>query len=314
MTADSPAKPRRWKTVWRWFVRWVALMTLAGIAVRLTLQDRFPIISVFYYATPLPLVLFGSVTMTVVSIVEKRHANLAFWLCLTIPIAIWWLKADWQFSAKSPSDDDIIVLFANTSHNTSPRRLIQLIQGSKPDIIGLAETHTDSKQFWESSVPGYQIVFEKTTLKLLSKKPMGNGVSFEIGHGTVLRECPVNVNGNAILCQIVDFTSNPFISRKPMLDRLTEMGAERTHDNLLIMGDFNTPADSIHFEPLRRQHQNLFEATGNGYQPTWPNLFPVLALDQMWINEKLEPISCEHHFLTDSDHLAVVGRFRVRSK
>lgn len=295
-----------------WLNRVVVGSTLMAIIIRLSLKDHVPGLSVFYYATPLAVILIGSVISLVFAIVAKRRYGFVIWLIASVSVGLWWWRTELIFSSKAAQEDDVVVLFANIAHQENPTGLLKLIKDIQPDMIGLVETHPDRNgTVWQQWLPEYEIAFAETTNKLLAKKIVSPPQSREIGVGSVLREIKVEVRGQIIHCQIVDITSNPFHSRKPILRQLADLADTHSGENLLMMGDFNTPPESVHFLPIRKSHQNLFEQVGSGIRATWPDVLPVLSLDQIWSNRNLEGVSCRHHNQSGSDHRAVVGHFRL---
>jgi endonuclease/exonuclease/phosphatase family metal-dependent hydrolase len=74
---------------------------------------------------------------------------------------------------------------------------------------------------------------------------------------------------------------------------------------VVLMGDFNTPSDSVHFDSLRQGFQNAFETGGNGNAATWPVPLPVLAIDHIWTNRLVRVHSARHAGSVQSDHKAV---------
>jgi endonuclease/exonuclease/phosphatase family metal-dependent hydrolase len=108
---------------------------------------------------------------------------------------------------------------------------------------------------------------------------------------------------------VVDFDARPGYSRIPGLKLLSDLTEGLKGQPVLIMGDFNTPPDSIGFLPLRKHLRQTFETVGHGYAPTWPFPVPVLQLDQMWVNEELKTGSCHHGNCWASDHRPVVAEF-----
>jgi vancomycin resistance protein VanJ len=78
---------------------------------------------------------------------------------------------------------------------------------------------------------------------------------------------------------------------------------------LIIAGDFNTPRDSVLFDPMRTHHSNAWEKAGSRGADTWPWPVPVLSLDQVWSNQWLKPLRCQTAGNWRSDHLWIEAEF-----
>ncbi|HVJ67010.1 MAG TPA: endonuclease/exonuclease/phosphatase family protein, partial [Caulifigura sp.] len=110
-----------------------------------------------------------------------------------------------------------------------------------------------------------------------------------------------------------DIAANQFYQREPHLRELAKRAGLRKNP-VIIIGDFNTPMDSVHLGLLRNMGlTEAFESAGSGYQPTWPVPCPVLSLDQIWLDPRLQPISCSRHWSWRSDHAAAVAVIRPTS-
>ena len=111
---------------------------------------------------------------------------------------------------------------------------------------------------------------------------------------------------------VIDVRSDPRFSREPAFDRIEELVTQYSDRPLIIAGDFNTPLESIYLARLRQRMQNAFEARGSGLRDTWPVLLPVLSLDQVWANDRVDWHRCEHGWSLSSDHRPVLATFSTR--
>lgn len=107
----------------------------------------------------------------------------------------------------------------------------------------------------------------------------------------------------------VDFRVLWIESRGPAFAELTEAVRPHLGRNLIVLGDFNTPRESVFFIPLRAEMTHAFEAAGRGLAETWPLPLPMLNLDQIWTNRGLRVRHCEHGYSFRSDHRAVIADF-----
>ena len=115
-------------------------------------------------------------------------------------------------------------------------------------------------------------------------------------------------SGPALDVILVDIRSQPWLSRKAPL-RTVFREAFRGRPTL-VMGDFNTPADSHLLEQaVAGRLKPAHESATPGFRETWPWGIPLLTLDQIWTGGGLTPLSL-HKEIRHSDHAfveAVIG-------
>jgi vancomycin resistance protein VanJ len=81
--------------------------------------------------------------------------------------------------------------------------------------------------------------------------------------------------------------------------------------SFVIMGDFNTPIESVFLEPLRDNYLNTIEQGGRGFDCTWPVPCPVLTIDQMWVNQSWKVQSSQLGWTWVSDHRPIVSEISL---
>jgi vancomycin resistance protein VanJ len=79
------------------------------------------------------------------------------------------------------------------------------------------------------------------------------------------------------------------------------------NEPVVIMGDVNTPSDSVQFRTLRKKFRNAFETGGRGNVTTWPMPCPVLAIDHIWTSGRVEVPRAWHVSSLQSDQAAVIA-------
>jgi endonuclease/exonuclease/phosphatase family metal-dependent hydrolase len=104
----------------------------------------------------------------------------------------------------------------------------------------------------------------------------------------------------------VDFDGDPRQTRRAPFEQLYQIVKPHVNEPLIVMGDFNTPIDSVFFEKLRGQLQGAFETAGSGNAATWPMVAPIMSLDHVWLSKHFRVVRCEHRTSIYSDHRAVV--------
>lgn len=82
----------------------------------------------------------------------------------------------------------------------------------------------------------------------------------------------------------------------------------------MMIGDFNTPYESMHFDNFREAYQS-FHNVSEGFAATWPKGLPLLELDQIWVKSEITPISLKKFFYKDySNHDMLIGSFEFTVK
>jgi endonuclease/exonuclease/phosphatase family metal-dependent hydrolase len=109
----------------------------------------------------------------------------------------------------------------------------------------------------------------------------------------------------------VDLPSDPRLERGPLLDRARRWAESRGDVPLVTLGDFNTPFDASGFDAWRAAFRHAFATSGSGWAPTWPMPIPVLEIDHVWTNSRIDVSRCEHGLSLASDHRPVLFEFDV---
>ena len=117
------------------------------------------------------------------------------------------------------------------------------------------------------------------------------------------------VRGHLLTILQVDVAPQPFRRRIYAFTELAAIIRPHLGENVLVLGDFNTPRESVSLDPLRAEMTQAFESAGDGLAETWPMPLPVLSLDQIWSGRRLRPVWCEHGYSARSDHRAVIADF-----
>lgn len=313
----APVQPpeRGTDRYWRAAVLFTGALTLAGWLVRLTVKDRWLFLSTVFYATPLPLLTVGSLVCLVCEWRLKRRWRMRCWAVALMLSLSTWAMTDWRDQPQSSDPQELTVLFWNVARKKDMAPAADYIRKVDADIVGLVEAgwaNEERRNFWSSHCPNHDISLLGGGLVLMSKGPSGKAKPGKLGAESIYRQIDCQVQGHDINCVVVDLKSDPYYSRKPVLGQLSAELAAFQSRPIIVMGDFNTPVDSLHYAPLRESMQEAFETSGKGYAPTWPWPAPVLWLDQIWVSRSIEVLSCQRLQPVHSDHCPVLCRIRIR--
>jgi endonuclease/exonuclease/phosphatase (EEP) superfamily protein YafD len=202
------------------------------------------------------------------------------------------------------------LFFWNAAHNKRAGEITGYIQKFNADIIGIVEAGTRTKKtrsVWKNAFPDYNVellageMAFMTTGEILSKK---SGFLGRHGRFNLIK---VALNGEQFYVVLVDIDGDPLRSRAPAFEPLAKMIRAYSRDNLIVMGDFNTPLDSVLFDSFRQYLTHAFESGGRGFAETWPIPLPVLTIDHIWVNKGARVASCELNWSRLSDHRSVVA-------
>lgn len=284
-----------------------------GLGLRMTTRDRIPYVATVHYALPLPVITVfaaASAALLLGRRVAGRAAGVVFaasflWCGLT--------HVRWRTTDDTASS--VRVAFWNVSRGARGwSKIAGELQQTEADIVGLVEAglRTRMQDYWKAQFPDHQTIALRGGMALFVRGEILEDERRVLATGGETNRLVVRCGGGEWVVWIVDMHSDPLRPRGPTLTALAEAVEPDLGRPLLIMGDFNTPADSRWFDRFRSefQLQHAFETAGSGYAATWPVPCPVLTLDQVWADRSVEVLSCRHEWSTRSDHRKVVLQVR----
>lgn len=102
---------------------------------------------------------------------------------------------------------------------------------------------------------------------------------------------------------VADVRSQPWISREQAMAAILRAAGD--DPRAIILGDFNTPPESVWFREWRTRGFSLAnDGPRRGFRETWAYGLPLLTLDHVWLAPGWRPLRCERLRL-GSDHLGV---------
>jgi vancomycin resistance protein VanJ len=306
-----------------WLVPGVLLsIWLIAVLVRVLVQDRSLELAYFYYATPPTVLTLLALAAAVWWLVTRHWRRALLPLALTLASGIWAYRTTWSRHEPAPRAADAVrVLFWNAAHGTFGwPRVAERIRRSGADVVALDEGedgHSDMAAVWRQLLPEYRAyLFDKgvTLLARIEASPCDYGMlggDYQMAFGWYTH-CEVSTPAGLLQLVLVDFENTRKRSRDLPLHQLESRLEPLADQPVLIVGDLNTPTDSVFLGPLRQTFRNAFESVGSGYAATWPVPVPLLVIDQAWFNEGVEVSRCELGWSWISDHRAVMLDVSVR--
>ena len=303
----SPKNGSWWQRVRVWSVRGLILVVVIGVMARLV-RDHFIGFSTLYYALPLPLLAIATLAL---SCLERREwKRMCRWGFCTLLLGLGIVTADWRGLPDRSDTKDLKVVFWNACRiHRGWDEVTAEVRSWDADVVALVEAgigqREELRQHWKDGCPGYKVSILGAGIVLLTRGEAGKSTVHEFRDGSRARQVTATVNGQSLNLVIVDIQANPFSSRKEPLAELFEAVAPMADRSTLVLGDFNTPADSALLEPMRAKYTMSFDVAGQGYRATWPLPLPVLAIDQVWTSSSVDVTSCKHLWTNASDHRPV---------
>ncbi len=280
-------------------------LIVLGVVFQLLIRDRYPFPwAGIFYALPRPL-LCGLAIIGCALSRGKLHRGL--WAGLTLALAGWVAAQDIAWNApRIAGGASRTVVFWNVGHDLVDDVTLgdEFLQ-QEPAVLGLVETGPLPPEWlseWETRHPEYEFFLPGAGCLLAVRGKILDGGRVSLAGRGHLVWVDAEIDGTRVRAAVVDIHANPWVSRKEPLHELTEWLAGGNGNPQIVMGDFNTPDDSVWFDGLKRDLREVFRAAGRGYVPTWPWPVPVLKLDQIWVNRHVEVQSARQEATWRSDH------------
>ncbi len=316
MPTDEPPpqiSPRRRRTV-----RLMLGLISVGVLLHLTVRDawEWPT-STLFYALPRPLLAIASLLAAGLA---RRLSQREFGVSLCVAAILWgWVgyrDVRWT-SPKVVSSDErpLRIVLWNAAHLARGRAVVAAsLQKWDADLIGIVEAGPTGKrdlEDWKRLLPGYEIASPQSQSLILARGKIELHDKVSLGEDSDAMPATVTLHEQTFDIVLVDLLSNVRLSRAAPLRQLVRTLDDAPTRPQIVMGDFNTPPESVGFDPLRRQYRDAFDVAGVGYRPTWPFPVPLLKLDYVWVGSNIIVERCEHLWTTASDHKPVIVSVRI---
>lgn len=327
-----------------WLAIPLVLLTLwvAALAVRLSIQDRDGwVLSYAFYSTPPTVLTLLAASAAFCWLIVRRWRAALGPLTLVVCCGIWAYGDTWRNNAPPPPAGPVVrVFFWNIAGGAMGLdRITNVIRQTPTDVVALVEalppnarhgymgkaavqalqSAADARAaYWREALPGWQVYVDPSGIALLSHIPMAQPQPGMLGWDALTAfgrsvSTEFDVGGRPVTLLVVDIPNKRGRSRFVPLSHLYEFLDRRPQDvPLLLVGDFNTPRDSVHLVPLHQRMQHAFDVAGRGYGATWPMPLPVLQIDHAWASANLVLHGCTLGHSLLSDHRSILVECSVR--
>lgn len=287
-----------------------------GILLQLWLKDRHLLWTLFFYAMPKPCLALLAAGLAYFS--RRRGRIVAGLACLVI--TAWWLAASYHSgpeiqpsSAAAKATDEVTMLYWNLARPVGlDAEMVALVKAWQPDIAAFVEPGKNVETLlteYEKQLPGYRAAWMPRGILWLTRVPSRYRDRGKLdGIGAYAR---FDVDGLGPTFPVVVADVHPGYPRKAQLQEVLTHSLERR--DAILVGDFNTPLESVFFENYRARFQNAQEVAGTGFKETWPIGLPLLSLDHFWIGPDWQVLQTQKIWdLAGSDHAALWVKLKRR--
>lgn len=281
--------------------------------VHFVIKDRSSDLTMIFYMTPVPVLIGIGLILSLILIHHKKW----FWstLTLTLLLIIHWFIGYYGFKEVPVSASNNHILFWNIDDSKFlPREVLHdKISTYDPDIIAFLETRklslTDIKflkeqfpQYSFNLLQGYALFASKDQIEMVEYQKIDNITRYNL--------VKVKIDDELRTILLVDIGVTPKFDRWQDLDGILDYSLGNKVD--LVVGDFNTPLESVHFDGFK-DHYTSFHHVSEGFAATWPKGLPLLELDQIWVTPVIKPISLKKFYLKGySNHDMLIGSFKLQ--
>lgn len=295
----------------------MGFLIVLGIVLQTTIRDawQWPTAAMFY-ALPRPVL---TILAALAALAARRLSRNEFRIALVTALGccLWAILSDLRWNTQPPAsvDPQWKVAVWNAAH--LPRGVqvaAEVIRAWDADVIGVVEAGTTYELElveWQKALPDYQIVCPRPQMLLIARGHIRNVKLTPIGRHSDVATAEIERDGVVFHVALVDVISNLHYGRaEPLRNLATVLDGGSTPPHV-VMGDFNTPPESVWFESLREHYSCAFDRAGRGLRATWPVPAPVLQLDFLWTRDGVTVHECFHRWSMVSDHRPVTARVTI---
>jgi vancomycin resistance protein VanJ len=310
---EAPSRAGRifraiWRALWLGGAWLSTFLFPAGLAVRLTVRDDVDALAMIFYATPwVVLALCGGIAAWYWR--SWRKCALVSALAAVACVGAW-VWTGWRFGPKDGAPADFRVAYWNCARpGWRLRGVLPMAASWRADLLCFGESRPTGplSPKWAEAFPEHRVQALPRETLLIGPQDAALKSSGSLNGAGEFQLVSTTLGGREVFVLIVDFDALPDRTRRPAFERLYQVVDGYATKPLIVLGDFNTPTDSVHFQRLRARMSDAFETSGRGLAATWPMPAPVLALDHILVNKHLRVVRCEHRTSIYSDHRAVVA-------
>jgi endonuclease/exonuclease/phosphatase (EEP) superfamily protein YafD len=281
------------------------LVVGTGMLVRVTVRDESPVWAAIYYA--LPLIVMAALLALAALIwlaIGHRRVGAACAAAMVAFAGLWLVRTTYAKPCVT-HDGDVRVMLLNTARGHAGwDEIARELPPFDVDIIGLVEAGGKGparQQFWEENFPEHHVYLPGGGLAILTRGDLRRVSVHRLDGISRYADAEIDLEGRLLHLILTDFDASPRFDRKRMIGAVFRAAQSEPDVPTIVMGDFNTPIDSLWFERVRPRFHHVFEAAGSGMLVTWPEPLPLVAIDHMWVSDGIKATcaAIESHMMSD---------------
>ena len=271
----------------------IDVVTILGLlAVHFVIKERTFWSSLLFYALPLPVIILIVVLLSIMLTKKWRRFNL---IIASLLLLVWLGRSFKLHIPEGIEEKDLEVVFWNTARRNTFETAINE-STDIPDVMVLVEFSNKNIEELKIRYPKYYFYRSQRELFIFSKMVIDIKSENISKYGSSV----INFETAGINFYAVDAQGSPDVSRKMELTYINKAINEK--NNTIVLGDFNTPYESIYLKQLKKDFNHAFSKKGNGFKETWFYNLPLLCLDYIWVSKDLKILKTEKIFSSKSDH------------
>ncbi|MCF8273037.1 MAG: endonuclease/exonuclease/phosphatase family protein [Flavobacteriaceae bacterium] len=265
---------------------------LVLLAIHFVIKEQTFWSSLYFYACPLPVIIFGVLAMSIILTKRWRRYNL---IIATVLLIIWLSRSFKIHIPDTVKETDLEVVFWNASRENTFESVINE-SGDIPDVMVLVEFRKKNIEELKKRYPEYYFYKSDRELFIFSKTPLDTIIENTSNYNTTV----INFKTAGLNFYAVDATGSPDVPKEWGLTYINKSIKEK--NNTIVLGDFNVPYESVYLKQLKTDFNQAFNKKGNGFRETWVYNIPLLSLDHIWVSKDLKILKTKKLYTTKSDH------------
>jgi hypothetical protein len=285
------------------------------VLVHFIIKDHFDYIDFFFYVLPPPVLILGALPL-IFLFARYKYVHVTLFTIIAILYIHW--NTNYHFSNVSPVlDDSKSILLWNVAKRKDYNIdvLQETLAKQEVDAIFLVEAIHKNNAFnqdFRDHFKDYNLQFLNGNMIVIARNSIKNVLYEEKSGKYRLNHLQIAIDSTIYNIGLVDILNDlskipENLNKKEALNTLHRYAIAEDLD--IILGDFNTPYESVNFRPFRKSH-NSARSYQNGFTPTWPPRRPMFEIDQIWLSKKLDIIKLIKTFHKGSDHAMLISYFK----